>query len=111
MLFLIMLLQRRNKGFDKFETLDKASIDLLCEECKGCDKKHTLFWMMVELLKLKTSNRCSNTSFSDLLQLLTKVLPKLNGLPNSTYLAKKIICPLTLGVEKIHACQNQCILY
>jgi hypothetical protein len=27
-------------------------------------------------------------------------LPKPNGLPNNTYLAKKIICPLTLGVEK-----------
>jgi hypothetical protein len=24
---------------------------------------------------------------------------------------KKIICPLTLGIEKIHACLNHCILY
>jgi hypothetical protein len=29
----------------------------------------------------------------------------------STYQAKKIICPLTLGIEKIHACLNHCILY
>jgi hypothetical protein len=38
--------------------------------------------------------------FSALLELLTKVLPKPNGLPISTYQAKKIICPLTLGIEK-----------
>jgi hypothetical protein len=43
--------------------------------------------------------------------LLTKVLPKPNGLPSSTYQAKKIICPLILGIEKIHACPNHCILY
>jgi hypothetical protein len=43
--------------------------------------------------------------------LLSKVLPKPNGLPTSTYIAKKIICLLTLVVEKIHACLNHCILY
>jgi hypothetical protein len=106
-----VLVQKRNKGFDNFETLDKASRDLLYEECKGCDKKHTVLWMMVEQLKLKACNGWSDTSFSDLLQLLTNVLPNPNGLPNSTYLAKKIICPLTLGVEKINACPNHCILY
>jgi hypothetical protein len=34
-----VLLQRRNKSFDNFETLDKTSRDLLYEECKWCDKK------------------------------------------------------------------------
>ena len=28
-----------------------------------------------------------------------------------THQAKKLICPLSLGVEKIHACVNYCILY
>jgi hypothetical protein len=54
--------------------------------------------MMLELIKLKATSRWSNTSFSALLELLTKVLPKQNGLPSSTYQAKKIICPLTLGM-------------
>jgi hypothetical protein len=70
-----------------------------------------MLWMMLELLKLKTSSRWSDTSFSALLELLSKVLSKLNGLPSSTYQAKKIICPLTLGIEKIYACPNHCILY
>jgi hypothetical protein len=62
-----VLLQRRNMSFDNLETLDKASRDLLYEECKGCDKKHMVLWMTVELLKLKASNGWSDTSFSDLL--------------------------------------------
>jgi hypothetical protein len=67
--------------------------------------------MTLELLKLKASNRWSDSRFLALLELLSKVLPKPNGLPTSTYLEKKIICPLTLGVEKIHACPNHFILY
>jgi hypothetical protein len=85
--------------------------DLLYEECKGCHKEHTVLWMTLELLKLTASNGSSDSSFSALLELLSNVLPKPNCLLTSTYLAKKIICPLTLGVEKIHACLNQCILY
>jgi hypothetical protein len=59
--------------------------------------------MTLELPKLKASNVWSDGSFSTLLELLSKVLSKPNGLPTSTYLAKRIICLLTLGVEKIHA--------
>jgi hypothetical protein len=38
-------------------------------------------------------------------------LPKDNKLPETTYKAKKTICPLGLDVDKIHACINDCILY
>ena len=34
-----------------------------------------------------------------------------NELPKKTYLAKQMICPIGLEVEKIHACSNDCILY
>jgi hypothetical protein len=80
-----VLLRRKNKAFDNFEMLDKALRDLLYEKCKVCDKEHTVLWMMLELLKLKGSNGWSDTSFSSLLELLTKVLPKPNGLTTGTY--------------------------
>ena len=32
-------------------------------------------------------------------------------MPTYTYYAKKLISPLTMGVEKIDACRNHCILY
>jgi hypothetical protein len=67
--------------------------------------------MTLELLKPNASNGWSDSSSLALLELLSNVLPKPNGLPTSTYLAKKVICPLTLGVEKIHACPNHYILY
>jgi hypothetical protein len=70
-----------------------------------------VLWITLELLKLKASNGWSDSSFSALLELLSNVLPKSNGLPTSTYPAKKIICSLKLGVEKIHVCLNHCILY
>jgi hypothetical protein len=57
-----------------------------------------VLWMTLELMKLKATSRWSDTSFSALLELLTKALPKPNGLPSSTYQEKKIICPLTLGI-------------
>jgi hypothetical protein len=103
-----VLLQCRNKGFDNFETLNKASRDLY-KECKGCHKEHTVLWMTLKLMKLKASNGWSDSSFLALLELLSKVLPKPNGLSTSTYLAKKISCSLTLGVEKIYVCLNHCI--
>ena len=32
-------------------------------------------------------------------------------MPEKTYLAKQMICPIGLEVEKIHTCSNDCILY
>ena len=39
------------------------------------------------------------------------MLPKPNELPTTTYEAKKVVCPLGLKIQKIHACPNDCILY
>jgi uncharacterized Zn finger protein (UPF0148 family) len=66
---------------------------------------------VLELLKLKASHGWSDNSFSELLSLLAKLLPKPNTLSTSTYRVKKLICLLSLGVDKIHACPNHCILY
>jgi hypothetical protein len=39
------------------------------------------------------------------------MLPKENKVPANTYYTKKLISPLAMGVEKIYACRNHCILY
>ena len=39
------------------------------------------------------------------------MLSERNKLPPITYEAKKVVCPLGLDVQKIHACPNDCILY
>jgi hypothetical protein len=100
-----------DRGLDNIEILEKSSRVPLYDESNGCGKEFTQLRVVLELLKLKASHGWSNNSFSDLLSLLAKLHPKPNTLPTSTYRAKKLICPLSLGVEKIHACHNHCILY
>jgi hypothetical protein len=39
------------------------------------------------------------------------MLPKGNQIAEFVYEAKKIICPLGIEVEKIHACKNSCVLF
>ena len=34
-----------------------------------------------------------------------------NTLPKNHYQAKKILCPVAMEYQKIHACPNDCILY
>ena len=64
---------------------------------------------VLELVQWKAENAVPDKGFEKLLKILKK-LPKDNELPDSTYAAKKVVCPLGLEVEKIHAC-NDCILY
>jgi hypothetical protein len=100
-----------DRGLDNMEILEKSSREPLYDESNGCGKEFTLLCVVLELLKLKGSHGRSDNSFSELLSLLAKLLPKPNTLPTRTYRAKKLICLLSLGVDKIHACPNHCILY
>jgi hypothetical protein len=57
---------------------------------------------------LKAKHGWSYSSFNDLLRLLGSFLPKPNFVPKNTYKAKKIISPLSMHVQRIHACPNKC---
>jgi Transposase family tnp2/Transposase-associated domain len=79
----------------------------LYPECTKFSKISVVF----KLYNLKAKNGWSDKSFTSLLQLLGEILPENNVLPDSTYGAKKLLCPLSMEVEIIHACPNDCILY
>jgi hypothetical protein len=100
-----------DRGLNNMEILEKSSREPLYDESNGCGKEFTQLRVMLELLKLKASRGWSDNSFLKLLSLLAKLLSKPNTLPTSTYRVKKLIRPLSLGVDKIHACPNHCILY
>ena len=53
----------------------------------------------------------SDKEFEELLKLIKNLLPEGNTLPETTYKARKLVCPLGLEVQKILACPNYCILY
>ena len=73
--------------------------------------KYLKITAVFNLYNLKAKNGWSDKSFTDLLKLLGDMLPEKNVLPDSTYYAKKLLCPLNMEVERIHACPNDCILY
>ena len=66
---------------------------------------------VLRLINLKALNGWTDKSFTELLQLLKEMLPESNTLPDRMYEARKILCPMGMEYEKIHACPNDCILY
>ena len=81
---------------------------LLYPDCKQGHKKLAT---TLELLQWKASNGLSDNAFEKFLKLIKILLPEGNTLPETTYEAKKVVCPLGLEAQKIHACPNDCILY
>ena len=77
----------------------------------GCKNSLTLLSAMLSLVNVKAKYRWSDKSFSSLLQVVHDMLPEDNNLPKSYYQAKKILCPIGMEYQKIHACPNDCILY
>jgi hypothetical protein len=65
----------------------------------------------LKLLQLKAHHGWSNKSFKHLVDVLKDMLPEGNQIAESVYEAKKVICPLGIEVEKIHACKNSCVLF
>ena len=93
------------------EALKKAAEEPLYDESKGCTKQFTTLRAVLQLLTIKARHGWSDASFNEFLRVLGDLLPKENKMPANTYYAKKLVSPLTMGVEKIHACRNHCILY
>jgi hypothetical protein len=89
------------RGLSNMDILEKSSEDLLYDESNGCGKEFIQLCVVLELLKLMANHGWSDNSFSELLSLLAKLLPKPNTLSTSTYRAKKLICQLSLDVDKI----------
>ncbi|KAK1610700.1 hypothetical protein QYE76_034373 [Lolium multiflorum] len=77
----------------------------------GCEDGRRKLGSILELLKWKAEVGVTDSGFEKLMIILKKLFPRNNELPVSTYEAKKLVCPLGLDVQKIHACINDCILY
>ena len=99
------------KGMIGYKDLPTIDADSKKEFYPCCKKKYSRLSATLALLRFKTANGLSNQGFTDMLGLLKEILPEDNLLPRSTNEAKKIVCPLELEVQKIHACANDCILY
>jgi hypothetical protein len=92
----------------KFEKMLEDHKRPLFPNCKPEQKK---LGTTLEMLKWKATNGVTDKGFGELLKIVKNMLPEGNELPSTTYEAKKMVCPLGLDVQKIHACLNDCILY
>ena len=77
----------------------------------NCKQDHKKLGTTLELLQWNASNSLSDKGFEELLKLIKSLLPEGNTLPETTYEARKVVCPFGLEAQKIHACPNDCILY
>ncbi|KAL4591591.1 hypothetical protein LXL04_004560 [Taraxacum kok-saghyz] len=95
------------EDYEKFQDLFDDSEKPLYDGCK----KYTKLSAVLKLFNLKANGSWSDTSFTSLLAFLNDMLPEGNEMPVSTYKAKKLLCPMGMEIERIHACPNDCMLY
>ncbi|KAL5158878.1 hypothetical protein HKD37_15G043257 [Glycine soja] len=103
-------------GQESFQQAHAPMYDTLQTDSKkplysGCKNSLTLLSAVLNLVNIKARYGWSDKSFSSLLQVVHDMLPEENTLPKSYYQAKKILCPMGMEYQKIHACPNDCILY
>ena len=70
----------------------------------GCQPHYKKLATVLELLQMKEKFGWSNKSVTTLLTFLHDFLPDGNHMPENTYRAKRIVCPLGMEVQRIHAC-------
>jgi hypothetical protein len=114
--FLEAMLRRHSEDPSMFfmkgmESLMKVAEEPLYDESKGCTKEFTTLRSVLKLLVCKARYGLSDAGFDAFLSIIADMLPKDNKVPANMYYAKKLISPLTIGVEKIHACRNHYVLY
>ena len=91
------------------------TFDTMFDEAKkplypGC-KKFTKLSALVRLYNLKVRYIWSNTSFFELLSIISDLLLDNNEVPSSLYEVKKTLGALGLSYQKSDACPNDCCLY
>ena len=101
----------RNATEDKeVRHFDKLEVDAKHELYLDCTN-YSILKFVIEMLNVKVMTNLSNKGLNMMLELLTKVLPKGNLVPRSTYEAKKILRDLGMSFEHIDACKNDCALF
>ncbi|KAL6533270.1 hypothetical protein OROMI_027382 [Orobanche minor] len=76
----------------------------------GCTKA-TKLSVVLTLYNLKAGHQVSDVFFTELLQVVSDLLPDDNVLPRRAYEAKQMLKLIGLTHEKIHAYPKDCILY
>ena len=101
---------------DAFKYVDDEpdSLKSLLEECDKplyVGSKYNALSGLLKFQHLKGQFGWSDASFDALLSVLKDILPSNNTIPSSIYESKKLLKGVGLQYEKIHACENDCVLF
>ena len=72
---------------------------------------HTKLSAVARLLNLKAKHHFSERCFDDICEFIKELLSENNAMTNSFYSTKKLMQGLGLPVQKIHCCNNGCMIY
>ena len=95
---------------EEMRNFDKLEEDAKHELYPGCID-YSILKFVIEMLNVKIMTNLSNKGLDMMLELLTKVLPKGNLVPRSTYKAKKILRDLSMSYKHKDACKNDYALF
>ena len=95
-----------NSDYDKYNKLVREVQTLLYPS-----SEHTLLGTVMEQMTIKNKQGKTNKCFVDDTALMKKVLPKGNSCPTDYNKVKTMLADLSLEVQKIDACVNNCMLY
>ncbi|KAK1405700.1 hypothetical protein POM88_005305 [Heracleum sosnowskyi] len=87
------------------------NVNSVAEPIYPGNTKYPQLKFVTRLLHWKNHNKCSDKAFDELLLLLGDVFPEGHKLPFNYYDVKKMVKKLNMGYEKIHACENDCMLF
>jgi hypothetical protein len=90
-----------------FLKLLKQAKKELYPRCKNATKVS----FIVELFQIKCMYGLSNVTLEAILKLFGKVLPEGHYIPDSLDKVQRVVRGLGLDYVKIHACQNDCVLF
>jgi hypothetical protein len=90
----------------KFFKLLKASEELVHEHTTM-----SVLSFVTRLMAIKSKFAFSNNCYKELLKLFSDVLPANHKVPRDMYQSKKLLSSLGMDYEKIHVCQDNCMLF
>ena len=98
---------KKSQARDKMEDFVRKA----CKEPLHVGANVSKLRAMLSILNLQKTFGWSNASVSTLFELMHKILPKGNSMPQSQDEARKMLVTIGLDYKIIHACPNDCVLY
>jgi hypothetical protein len=100
--------------FEDPPTLEVQNFFELIKASKEAVHKHTTMYVLpfvTQMMDIKSKFVFSNNCYKEILKLISNILSTNHKLPRDMYQSKKLLSDLSIDYEKIHVCQDNCMLF